>query len=149
MSGSLNHQFPGYAGAIHAVQALNGVLIVEDQFLVAMDLESIIATAGYPVVGIAGDVAEAEAVAVAPRIALVDVNLRDGQTGVKIARHLSDRYGTRIIFVTANPAQIQQPPATAIGYIQKPFTQDAIEQSLGFVMGEEGAAPPRDLQIFA
>lgn len=149
MSGSLNHLFPGFSGAIRAVQAKDGVLIVEDQFLVALDLESIIATAGYPVVGIAADLAEVDAMPVAPKIALVDVNLRDGATGLEIARHLCNRFGTRIIFVTANPAQIKQPPPTAIGYIQKPFSQDTIERTLCFVMGEAGAVPPRDLQIFA
>ena len=82
------------------MEDMTGVLIVEDQFLVALDLEHIVASAGYPVVGIATARSEIEALAVPPKIAFVDINLRDGPTGVEIARALAERFGTRIIFVT-------------------------------------------------
>ncbi len=130
------------------VQDMTGVLIVEDQCLVALDLEHIVASAGYPVVGIATARAEIESLAVPPKIAFVDINLRDGPTGVEIARDLSERFGTQIIFVTANPAQIDRPPPTAIGFIQKPFASSTIESSIGYALGAS-SAPPRDLQVFA
>jgi len=129
------------------VDTMTGVLIVEDQFLVALDLEHIVASAGYPVVGIATAKAEIETLPVPPRIAFVDINLRDGPTGVEIARALSERFGTQIIFVTANPAQIDEPPATAIGFIQKPFSPTTIESSIGFALGV-ASSPPRGLQVF-
>lgn len=127
---------------------MTGILIVEDQFLVALDLEHIVASAGYPVVGIATGRAEIDSLVIPPKIALVDINLRDGPTGVEIASALSERFGTRIIFVTANPAQIDQPPPTAIGFIQKPFSPSMIESSIGYALGA-ASAPPRGLQIFA
>lgn len=129
------------------MDTMTGVLIVEDQFLVALDLEHIVASAGYPVVGIATAKAEIETLPVPPRIAFVDINLRDGPTGVEIARALSERFGTQIIFVTANPAQIDEPPATAIGFIQKPFSPTTIESSIGFALGV-ASSPPRGLQVF-
>ena len=67
-----------------------GVLIVEDQFLVALDLEHIIASAGYPVVGIATARTEIESLAVSPKIAFVDINLRDGPTGVEMAGQIAE-----------------------------------------------------------
>jgi len=129
------------------VDTMTGVLIVEDQFLVALDLEHIVASAGYPVVGIATAKAEIETLPVPPRIAFVDINLRDGPTGVEIARALSERFSTQIIFVTANPAQIDAPPPTAIGFIQKPFSPATIESSIGFALGA-ATSPPRGLQVF-
>lgn len=122
-----------------------GVLIVEDQYLLALDLEYIVASAGYAVVGIAAERADVDALPVAPRVALVDVNLRDGATGVEIARALAERHGTRIIFVTANPAQIERPPATAVGFIMKPFNPATVQGSLGFALGTL-PVPPRGLQ---
>lgn len=124
-----------------------GVLIVEDQFLVALDLEHIVASSGYPVVGIATARSEIETLAVSPKIAFIDINLRDGPTGVEIAHALSERFGTRIIFVTANPAQIDKPPATAIGFIEKPFSPTTIENAIGYALGV-ASAPPRGLQVF-
>ena len=61
-------------GAEFEVEDMIGVLIVEDQFLVALDLEHIVASAGYPVVGIATARSEIEALAVPPKIAFVDYN---------------------------------------------------------------------------
>ena len=125
---------------------MTGILIVEDEFLVALDLEEIIAGAGYPVIGIVADRKGAEALGTPPKLALVDINLRDGPTGVEIARSLAARHGTRIIFVTANPAQIENPPPTAIGYIQKPFNAQTIQNSLGYALNENDDEPPRGLQ---
>lgn len=127
------------------MQERPGILIVEDEVLVALDLEDIVSGAGYRVVGIVGDARAADAIGCAPRVALVDLNLRDGPTGVAIARTLSARYGTRIIFVTANPDQISNPPPTALGYVQKPFNPETIAGSLGFALAGDAASRPRGL----
>ena len=128
-----------------ATQDRPGILIVEDEFLVALDLEDIVSGAGYKVLGIVGEARAIETIAAAPRVALVDLNLRDGPTGVEIAKALSARYGTRIIFVTANPDQISNPPPTAVGYVQKPFSPETIAGSLGFALGMGEASRPSGL----
>lgn len=135
-------------GGNHEVTDMAGILIVEDEFLVALDLEDIVAGAGFPVVGIVSDRSGLDHLPHPPVLALVDINLRDGPTGVLIARDLAARHGTRIIFVTANPAQITDPPLTAIGYIQKPFSATTIESSLAFALNVGHTAPPRGLQAF-
>lgn len=102
-------------------------LIVEDEIFVALDIERILTDAGYDVCAIAPDAAAALAAADAGGcdFALVDVNLRDGCTGPDVARRLAQEHGVRVVFVTANPAQIGR-PAHGLGYVRKPFSDASI-----------------------
>jgi DNA-binding response OmpR family regulator len=111
------------------------ILIVEDEFLVALELEDILSEAGHEVIGIAPDRATVMTIADAPQVALVDLNLRDGPSGTAIAMDLAQAYGTTIIYVTANPGQIAQPAPTAIGVVQKPFSQSAVLAAVAFATG--------------
>ncbi len=124
-----------------------GILIVEDEFLVALDLEEIVAQAGFRVVGIVSDAKGAEAIIDPPAAAFVDLNLRDGPTGGTIAKYLAERFGTRIIFVTANPAKIGELPNTVVGLLPKPFSPRAIESSLNYTFSPECTVPPSELRI--
>jgi CheY-like chemotaxis protein len=105
---------------------MKSVLIVEDEIFIAMEIERILQDAGYSVIGIAADHAEALAAATGAEMAFVDLNLRDGPTGPGLAQELASRFGVRIVYVTANPNQIEQPAPTAVGYIRKPFSEEAI-----------------------
>ena len=100
-------------------------LIVEDEIFVALDLERILIDAGYKVAAIAADSDGAIAAAADCHFALIDVNLRDGATGPGLATKLARDYGLKVVFVTANPAQIGQADG-ALGYIRKPFSEAAI-----------------------
>lgn len=97
------------------------ILVVEDEMLVALDLEHILAAAGHHVVGIAPDMGTALELAPECSMALVDVNLRDGQTGPRIAAEIFRRHGARIVFVTANPEQIGAATDIAVARVSKPF----------------------------
>ena len=99
-------------------------LIVEDEIFVALDLERILTDAGYHVVGIAADRREALEAAGQCRFAFIDVNLRDGCTGPQIARRMAEN-GIRVVFVTANPAQIDA-DIPVLGFVRKPFSEAAI-----------------------
>jgi CheY-like chemotaxis protein len=101
-------------------------LIVEDEIFVALDLERILTDAGYSVAAIAADSASAMDAAPNVSFAFVDVNLRDGPTGPGIAERIARDYGVKVVFVTANPAQIGPESACALGYIRKPFSEAAI-----------------------
>ena len=100
-------------------------LIVEDEIFVALDLERILTDAGYKVAAIAADSHGAIEAAGDCHFALVDVNLRDGATGPGLATTLARDYGLKVVFVTANPAQIGTAEG-ALGYIRKPFSEAAI-----------------------
>ncbi|WP_369751250.1 response regulator [Novosphingobium sp. AP12] len=105
---------------------MKSVLIVEDEIFIAMEIERILEEAGYRVVAIAADRQEALRVGGNADLAFIDLNLRDGPTGADIARELASQHDVRVVYVTANPAQIGEPAASAIGCIRKPFTDDAI-----------------------
>ena len=101
------------------------VLIVEDEIFVALDLERILTDAGYKVKAIAADKPTAIDAAAECNFALVDINLRDGPTGPELAKTLANEYGLKVVFVTANPGQIEH-PSGALGYVRKPFSDQAI-----------------------
>lgn len=105
---------------------MKSVLIVEDEIFVAMDIERILSDAGYNVIGIAADRAEALAAAQHAELAFVDLNLRDGPTGPNIALDLSQKHGLQIVYVTANPSQIEIVAPTAVACIPKPFDENAL-----------------------
>jgi DNA-binding response OmpR family regulator len=106
------------------------VLIVEDEALIAMELERIVTEAGHPTVGPVSTVEQA--LAHAPRVeaALVDLGLADGLSGAALARRLIDRYGTKVIFVTGTPREVGHGLDGAVDVIGKPFSDERILQSL-------------------
>jgi CheY-like chemotaxis protein len=113
-------------------------LIVEDEIFVALDLERILMDAGYGVAAIAADRDSAIAAAPGCNFAFVDINLRDGPTGPEIARRMAKDYGVKVVFVTANPAQIGD--AECLGYIRKPFSDAAILAAAALACNDEQTA---------
>ncbi|ANC86735.1 MULTISPECIES: response regulator [Sphingomonas] len=114
-------------------------LIVEDEIFVALDLERILVDGGYQVAGIAADAESALQAAPGCGFAFVDVNLRDGPTGPRIAEQIARDYGVKVVFVTANPAQIDCGRDCALGYIRKPFSESAILAAAA--LAAEGRSP--------
>lgn len=128
---------------------MRDVLIVEDELLVALDLEDILTSSGFEVLGIVADSRGVERIDRQPVVALVDLNLRDGLTGNAVAQRLARLFGTRIIFVTANPAQIVDPPETAVGYVQKPFRPETVVSAVNAAITQYHGAPTGDLRAFS
>lgn len=121
------------------------ILIVEDEFLVALHLKMTLTQLGFDVVGIAPDMEAARAFAEhQPDIALVDVNLRDGATGPTIGAMLAREYGASVLFVTANPRQLDVVEPGPIGVMSKPFNDDDIAPVLDFLVSHRqgNATPP-------
>lgn len=102
------------------------VLIVEDEIFVALDVERVLQDAGFSIVGMAADRAEAMQVVDGAKLAFVDVNLRDGPTGPMIACGLSDDHGATVVYLTANPSQIDPVATKAIGVLRKPFSEASL-----------------------
>lgn len=129
------------------------VLIVEDEILVALNLQQQLSAMGYETVGIAPDAETAMQLASAkPDIALVDVNLRDGETGPQIGARLAQDHGTTVLFVTANPRTLQDGVPGAVGVVNKPYDPGAIGDALSFLVAVRNgasASPPPHIRLFA
>ena len=128
------------------------ILIVEDEMLVAMEMEAILADAGHHAVGIAPDLPTAQSYfETTLDLALVDLNLRDGLTGPQIGQLLGER-GVPVVFVTANPRLLGDTVVGAIGVIAKPTDPQTLTQAVDYALarqaGRETEAPPR-LRLFA
>jgi len=117
------------------------ILIVEDEFVVAMNLEAILEDGGYESVGIAPDLDTAlELAGSEPDLALVDVNLRDGETGPVIAERLRER-NIAVLFVTANPRMLEARSASAIGVLTKPCDDSVILAAVDYALGAKHGMP--------
>lgn len=128
------------------------ILIVEDEMLVAIELESILEDLGHCPVGIAPDLSSAEEYSEQPiELALVDLNLRDGLTGPEIGRRLSAR-GVIVLFITANPRILGSGIAGTIGVLTKPTDEATVRAAVDFALsrraGAAQVAPPKALKLF-
>ena len=129
------------------------VMIVEDQALLAMELELVLADSGCDVVGCAMDTASAFQIAtrMRPDLALVDVNLLDGLTGPQIAQRLVAEFGCAVVFLTANLEQIPEGFAGALGAVSKPFDEATIHAVVvfarEFIHHRTLGAPPRRFRL--
>ncbi len=117
------------------------VLIVEDEALLAMELESLVEDAGHSVVGWAMSSDEAKTLVDTSDadIAFVDIHLADGPTGVDVAEHIR-RSGPVVVFMTANPKRIPENFAGAVGVISKPYTMNGLISALRYL--QEGVRRP-------
>ncbi|HLJ70043.1 MAG TPA: response regulator [Roseiarcus sp.] len=111
------------------------VLIVEDELLIAMELESCLALLGQEVIGIAAESGEALELArtASPDLAVVDLHLRDGCTGPQIAADLVHRHKVLVVFSTGTPHHIPSDYAGALAAITKPWSPEAVEHVVRFV----------------
>lgn len=131
----------------------NKILIVEDEFIVALNVRQILSGMGFEVTGIAPDAAAAYRLAQdGVDIALVDLNLRDGHTGPEIGSKLSAEYGATVLFLTANASQLGDGIAGTVGVISKPVDEYVIESAVAFLVKRrhgEPASPPPAVRLFA
>lgn len=130
------------------------ILIIEDEFLVALDMQVGLEDAGHEVVGVGDDWKSAKRLADRdPSIAIVDINLCDGATGPSIGAWLGEELGCTVIFVTANPRQIDKPSPGALGVMIKPVDCrqiiDAVDFAIAARAGHPTPTPPPGLMLLA
>lgn len=111
------------------------VMIVEDEAFVAFNVQQILESAGYAVVGSAltAEAALEKAGVLLPDMILMDIQLLSRRDGVDAAIEIRARYGIRCIFITAfadaqTIARAQE--AEPLGYIAKPFTRAALVEAI-------------------
>lgn len=129
------------------------VLIVEDEIFVAIEVESVIRDMGHQSLGIAADSRRAIELGKDAEIALVDLNLHDGPTGIDVGRKLAAR-GVTVVFITANPRQLGDGVPGALGVLPKPVNDAELKAAVAYVAAIHkrqqpvSVQPPRRLKLF-
>ncbi|MCU0359281.1 MAG: response regulator [Bacteroidia bacterium] len=104
------------------------IFIVEDESIVAKDIQNSLIKLGYNVVGIANNGADAIAkvVELAPDLVLMDIMIKGNLTGIEASEKIKEQINVPVIFLTAyadestlTRAKITEP----YGYILKPFKE--------------------------
>jgi DNA-binding NarL/FixJ family response regulator len=106
------------------------VMIVEDEMLLALDLEDMLVDAGHTVVGQASDMEQAIALADKlngnVHVAIMDVNLARGSNGIETAAALRQRWNIPSLFVSGNLDERTRELASQwqpIGFVGKPYSE--------------------------
>ncbi len=111
------------------------ILIVEDEILVATDIQESLESLGYTVQGSVdtGLKAIEEVEKELPDLVLMDINLKGEMTGIEAAKIISRKNDVPIIYLTANTdidtinrAKVSLP----YGYIVKPFTDKDLQTNI-------------------
>ena len=110
------------------------VLIIEDEPVIAADIEALVRELGHTVVDIAATRTEAvDAVAnKTPGLVLADIQLADGSSGIDAVKDILARYDVPVIFITAFPERLltgERPEPTFL--ITKPFQPETVKAAIG------------------
>lgn len=118
------------AGREIAAQVSTNVLIIEDESMIAMDLEALVMELGHEVSGMART--HREAIAAArdrrPGLVLADIQLADGSSGLEAVNEMLTEIDVPVIFITAFPERLltgERPEPAFL--ISKPFQNDAVK----------------------
>ena len=117
----------------------NSILIVEDESLVALDIERTLRKKGYSVCGCADNAEEAIEMAerYGPALVLMDVSLYGTVDGIEAAKIMKEKFGMSVIFITAYSDDKTIAQATSLepdGYLVKPFNQGTLLAAVRLAM---------------
>ncbi|MHB9881148.1 response regulator [Pacificimonas sp. ICDLI1SI03] len=121
------------------------VLIVEDEILLAMDLEALIEDNGHVVVGEATSLFDVEKLDdnIAPQLALVDIQLARNTNGLDACALIRRRWPEAlVVFVTANLSKIPEDFCGAHGAVGKPFSHTGLASALSYLAEGVFNPPP-------
>jgi len=109
------------------------VLIVEDEPIIAMDIETIVRDLGHEVTGVAVTRDEAFALAMEdrPGLVLADIQLADDSSGIDAVKDILAEFAVPVIFITAFPERLltgERPEPTFL--ITKPFQRSTVKAAI-------------------
>ena len=128
-------------------QVATEIMIIEDEPLIAMDIEQMVESLGHKVVGIARTHKEAVSLygKTMPKMILADIQLADGSSGIDAVNDILTTEALPVIFITAFPERLltgERPEPTFL--VTKPFNPDMVKalisQALFFDEGSRAAA---------
>ena len=114
-------------------QTRSRVLIIEDEPIIAMDIETIVRDLGHDVTGVAvtRDEAVAAAMADRPGLVLADIQLADDSSGIDAVKDILAEFQVPVIFITAFPERLltgERPEPTFL--ITKPFQRSTVKAAI-------------------
>ena len=114
------------------------ILVAEDNVMIAMMIEGDLEDAGHEVAGPVGTIDEALAIASEGGLtmALVDIDLLDGDSGIELAATLRAEYGLPCVFVTGQVNEAADRSDAALGVLAKPFGPGAVVQTVNAVLDQ-------------
>ena len=118
------------AGLELSLQIATDILIIEDEPIIALDIESLAQDLGHRVIGVARTHREAVAAVEEqrPGLILADVQLADDSSGIDAVREILEQFSVPVIFITAYPERLltgERPEPTFL--ISKPFRNDMVK----------------------
>jgi DNA-binding NarL/FixJ family response regulator len=121
------------------------VLIVEDDYLAAGEMDAELTAAGFEVIGLAASAKEAITLAGAerPHLVVMDIRLEGAMYGVDAAIAIFNSLGIRSLFASAyhDPeTRRRAAPSSPLGWLAKPYTMSALVESVRAVLRDLG--PP-------
>lgn len=106
------------------------ILIIEDEPLIAMDIERLVSELGHVPTGVARTHAEAVRLATAdpPGLVLADIQLADGSSGIDAVHEILEAFNVPVIFITAFPERLLtgEKPEPAF-LVTKPFMPEMVK----------------------
>lgn len=130
------------------------ILLAEDDALIAMDMEMMLQAGGHEVLGPAANFEVALSLLrdVRPDVAVLDIGLKNGDSGIELARTLRYDWDIPVLFVSGEPTRARNASDVGVGVLTKPVSQSALLKSLDAVTavarGEVVTAPPPQLELF-
>ena len=126
------------------------ILIVEDNVIIADDMQSMLEEIGYEIVD--NVIVYEQAVEVLKTqqvdLVLIDIILASDKTGIDLGKHIREHYDIPFIFVTSNSDRATVENAKTVkpnGYLVKPFEQQDLYTSIeialsNFIYGKQNVA---------
>ena len=126
------------------------VLIIEDEPIIAMDIESIVRDLGHNVTGVAvtRDEAIAQARKSPPGLVLADIQLADDSSGIDAVKDILAEFSVPVIFITAFPERLltgTRPEPTFL--ITKPFQRATVKAAISQALFFDAATVPAGLTV--
>lgn len=126
------------------------VLIVEDEGIIAAEIEMILRDLGYHIAGRAKNGLQALDLlaSTSPDIALLDIDLRGKISGIEVAEVIQDKYAFPFIFLTAlaDAATLERVKRTMpYGYIVKPFNENDLRTAIELALYRFRMQQPQQL----
>lgn len=111
------------------------ILIVEDNVIIADDMQSMLEEIGYEIVDNVIVYEQAEEVLKTKQVdlVLIDIILASDKTGIDLGKHIREKYNIPFIFVTSNSDRATVENAKTVrpnGYLVKPFEQQDLYTSI-------------------